>query len=732
MPHVARDAGMPRDARAAPGDAAIAQAPPAAVEAPPGGEIVRVAVTPAEDAALTVDSADEVRLWPALDGTRPPVVVTLQPPRVLALQRAGADFVACAGVAGGTFEVRLDARGRRLASIELPAFDGIAAFGDGFVTWQGSRLRALDLDGHLDEPVDVKARITAVIGTVAIAGGVPRELTRSAAGFALGARTTVPVRRVTAHGSDLAIAGDAGTRYLGYAFPANEAPSGGDAAHLASGGNGRWLELDAALQPVRELVPPIAHATAVHWLAGDDWLVESPAGVAVWTAGAASAQPPLAKATVVEVEPETRLVLLAGHHLARYAADRHALDPVAFTAWGDAATTAHLVSPRLAHGAVLAFSRFDRDTSGVEQGSLRWIRDLDHPERGETHWDASGRWPVGVSDGGRAPINAAGRGWSVVDDQGQEHALPGEVGLSPDGSRFIDRDLGARTIALVTGTVTTWTIPLPGSDPAYETGAVWLDDDHLLLVGAHGVATIDPRTGAFTHASSGWGFELGAHPHPASTIGHPLVADLAPHPDPPLALSGDGGFQKLVRDIAQAAAARITGWGPMRLDGAIVRVAWLQAHEDTGSPLFALVVEAGGGKAVIVNASTWGAPELQGPWPAGDPAWGTMLDGDDVHVVHTSDVGAFHVATKWIHGSNERVEFTRERGVFVATSDDWLERENTGHGFDETSGNRAFPTSRPTRVELLRAHSMKFAVSPPSADAATLAAAIHEIPLDKP
>lgn len=109
-PNPARGSGSARDA---------VTAKPAAVPAPiplatgmHGSSIELVAVTSAGDVAVSADTAGAIRLWPALDGTREPVVVTGQLPRALAVVRDGDGFViANHDVARGLELVRLDARG---------------------------------------------------------------------------------------------------------------------------------------------------------------------------------------------------------------------------------------------------------------------------------------------------------------------------------------------------------------------------------------------------------------------------------------------------------------------------------------------------------------------------------------------------------------------------------------------------------------------------------------------
>ena len=472
-------------------------------------------------------------------------------------------------------------------------------------------------------------------------------------------------------------------------------------------------------------------AAGLRWVAGDDWLVTAPDGVHVWTEAAPTATLALAKASVVDVEPTSRLVLLADRALERYAPDRHALERVAFTDWGDAGTEAHLLTPALAHGAVLALSRLWSDAAGYH-GSLRYIRDVDHPERGDARWASDGRWPVGVTRGGVSPINEQGKYAVVVDADGREHPVPGEVALSPSGRQYLQRGDDARW-SLVTDHVA-WTMSAHLSGAPWEYAPSWLDDTHLVLLGVHGLATIDLATGALANARAGWGFELARQPHAESRLGHPLVADVAQVREAAPAMGGDAAFQKLVRGVVAAiGGAHLTGWGPMPLDGAVTRVAWLQAHEDTGTPQLAVVVETAPGTAVVVLASAWGFPILQGPWPDGGPAWGTLGAGNASGLAalpHTMDETALVFASQWIHMSNESVAVTREHGQFVVTSDAWVERDNTGHGIDTTTGGGPFaPGARP-RAGGYKGHAMRLAVSAPSADPAELAAAIHDIPVE--
>ena len=90
--------------------------------APHGGNISVIAVAEHGDMALTLDTLGELRLWPALDGSREPVPVAATASRTLALARAGdgvvAGIVDDAGVAS-VLSIAIDGKVRHRA--QLPA-----------------------------------------------------------------------------------------------------------------------------------------------------------------------------------------------------------------------------------------------------------------------------------------------------------------------------------------------------------------------------------------------------------------------------------------------------------------------------------------------------------------------------------------------------------------------------------------------------------------------------------
>ena len=112
-------------------------------EAPPSGAIDILAATPDGSAAITADEGGGVRLWPTLDGSREPRVVTLESPIELALARAGSGFIAASIDEGHDLTLTmLDADGRTLAHRGLggdPAVTGVAAFDGGLVAWSSDQ-----------------------------------------------------------------------------------------------------------------------------------------------------------------------------------------------------------------------------------------------------------------------------------------------------------------------------------------------------------------------------------------------------------------------------------------------------------------------------------------------------------------------------------------------------------------------------------------------------------------
>jgi hypothetical protein len=102
---------------------AVVRAPdPIAPGAPHGGAIIITAITEQGDAALTADNIGTLRLWPTLDGRRPPVPIAAVAPADLSLGHAGDDLVAGILDEAGTVRVlRLGRDGTIRKRAQLPA-----------------------------------------------------------------------------------------------------------------------------------------------------------------------------------------------------------------------------------------------------------------------------------------------------------------------------------------------------------------------------------------------------------------------------------------------------------------------------------------------------------------------------------------------------------------------------------------------------------------------------------
>ncbi len=95
---------------------------PIAKGIPHGSQIIEVAVTDDGDAALTFDNLLGVRLWPALDGTRPPIPLTIEAPRHVSLAHEGRDLLAVITSDAGSVRVmQLGHDGRVRQNVSLPA-----------------------------------------------------------------------------------------------------------------------------------------------------------------------------------------------------------------------------------------------------------------------------------------------------------------------------------------------------------------------------------------------------------------------------------------------------------------------------------------------------------------------------------------------------------------------------------------------------------------------------------
>ncbi|PRQ07992.1 hypothetical protein ENSA7_22760 [Enhygromyxa salina] len=136
----------------------------ASVGVPHGAAITMVAVDPLGGAAITRDATGGVRLWPALDGSREPLIVPIQDPRSMAVASDGAGgwTLALLDAAGGGRIVGVDKAGKMQPLASLTPTDPITEIvvmpgGKQLVAVGGDHvLRLLDHHGtelaRLDQP----------------------------------------------------------------------------------------------------------------------------------------------------------------------------------------------------------------------------------------------------------------------------------------------------------------------------------------------------------------------------------------------------------------------------------------------------------------------------------------------------------------------------------------------------------------------------------------------------
>src|ERR1041385_7898318 len=134
-----------------------------------GGWITTVAVTEKGDAALTVDDLDEIRLWPSLDGRRPPVPVTGVNIVDLALGHADRDLLAAVLDGGGNVQLvrfGLDGsvHGRAQLPDDSPCYAVVAVDNGVLVARADQSIERYDADGKRRGRVvvDSRHRVTAI------------------------------------------------------------------------------------------------------------------------------------------------------------------------------------------------------------------------------------------------------------------------------------------------------------------------------------------------------------------------------------------------------------------------------------------------------------------------------------------------------------------------------------------------------------------------------------------
>ena len=106
-----------------------------------GQPITSVAVAEDGKSAVTIDTSNRVRLWPALDASRDPWVVPMAAPARVAIQRDGDTFVlGSLDAAGGLAIQRIDSTGTLVDQVAFePAYDDLVAASDGFFAIRGDQ-----------------------------------------------------------------------------------------------------------------------------------------------------------------------------------------------------------------------------------------------------------------------------------------------------------------------------------------------------------------------------------------------------------------------------------------------------------------------------------------------------------------------------------------------------------------------------------------------------------------
>lgn len=158
---------------------------------PHGSQIIEVAVTDAGDAAITFDNLLGVRLWPSLDGTRPPIPLTVEAPRRVSIAHEGRDLLAVITSDAGSVRVmQLGHDGRVRSNITLPAqyLQAVAIDGGVLVRTPDHAIERYTVDGELRGRVvaDPGKQIVTVVarnghGVALVANaelGIAREMRR--------------------------------------------------------------------------------------------------------------------------------------------------------------------------------------------------------------------------------------------------------------------------------------------------------------------------------------------------------------------------------------------------------------------------------------------------------------------------------------------------------------------------------------------------------------------------
>ncbi len=345
-------------------------------------------------------------------------------------------------------------------------------------------------------------------------------------------------RVVTSSRGELVIATPTTVQFLGYDFPAPRMVRDAGGGHLLIGLNDHYALLDRELRVAGEPkigLPANSSVGDLCRLEGDSWLAmavlpgDGGASGAVLLDIARGTMKVVARGKGMSVYP----IYEPSTHLVTFSLDRPEVDRFDPEHWelhrlGAMGSTAANppermipVAPALADGAQLVHV-----TSGTKT-MVEWLRD---PTTRTTaapsaaidglfiSADRTGRvllWQNHAPAPAKLASYAHGVQIAEWPRNGNERPWP-----SPDGMR-VASVLHAEVVLYDAAGKDLWHLPLVGA-----TEALWQSDGGLAVVSQSGLARVDPATGAVTAARCGWKFGLSNAPHPPTSRGEPVCAQL--------------------------------------------------------------------------------------------------------------------------------------------------------------------------------------------------------------
>jgi hypothetical protein len=344
-------------------------------------------------------------------------------------------------------------------------------------------------------------------------------------------------RVITGLSGELVLATPSKTEYLGYELESPAVAAAAPNGRLLIGLGETFAVLDKTLaaQPAPDLSVPQGSAIAdLHWLAGDDWLVESSRvndGVTSILLVDASTKKTreirngMSMVQMLLYEPATKLATLSlgdAPQVLRHEPGKLKMERISTLPKPSGFERAELVPvvPALANGTeIVVVQMRDRLT-------LRWAHDARALDKG----------PQVTIDGSLAGVDGAAHVYvwqndpagmlelAIFSDGKRIGTLPtdGPTAVWPDPKGTQVVEVGQRSIALVgIDGKRKWAQALQG-----VTEALWLDDNTIAIVSAAGVARLDAANGAVLAARCGWRFGKTTKQHPVSPRFEPVCTQL--------------------------------------------------------------------------------------------------------------------------------------------------------------------------------------------------------------